>query len=235
MLDDPASQHLICWAGRKLEFKLNEPEEVARLWGIQKNRPTMNYDKLSRSLRYYYEKGIISKVSGERYVYRFAYEPEVLAKLTLEETLSTVLPPKHDKKGPSTNQSVEDVVFPPPPPSPNSFLSPPNPPVLQQTLIPTPPPPPLPSQQLQTPVQGGIYQPHWQEHFVYSNTSDYDWSDDYAATDSFSYQTTITNTNPNITNHQYDYAYTYEQASQVYRTDPDADSYVLFECPDYYQ
>lgn len=28
MLDDPASQHLICWAGRKLEFKLNEPEEV---------------------------------------------------------------------------------------------------------------------------------------------------------------------------------------------------------------
>ena len=31
----------------------------------------MNYDKLSRSLRYYYEKGIMQKVSGERYVYRF--------------------------------------------------------------------------------------------------------------------------------------------------------------------
>ncbi|VDK87140.1 unnamed protein product [Dibothriocephalus latus] len=28
MLDDPNSQHLICWTGRKLEFKLNEPEEV---------------------------------------------------------------------------------------------------------------------------------------------------------------------------------------------------------------
>ena len=25
------------------------------------NRPAMNYDKLSRSLRYYYEKGIMSK------------------------------------------------------------------------------------------------------------------------------------------------------------------------------
>lgn len=47
-----------------MEFKLVEPEEVARRWGIQKNRPAMNYDKLSRSLRYYYEKGIMQKVAG---------------------------------------------------------------------------------------------------------------------------------------------------------------------------
>lgn len=48
-----------------MEFKLVEPEEVARRWGIQKNRPAMNYDKLSRSLRYYYEKGIMQKVAGK--------------------------------------------------------------------------------------------------------------------------------------------------------------------------
>uniref|UniRef100_K7G6K3 ETS variant transcription factor 5 n=1 Tax=Pelodiscus sinensis TaxID=13735 RepID=K7G6K3_PELSI len=51
---------------------------VARRWGIQKNRPAMNYDKLSRSLRYYYEKGIMQKVAGERYVYKFVCDPDAL-------------------------------------------------------------------------------------------------------------------------------------------------------------
>jgi hypothetical protein len=50
---------------------------VARQWGAQKNRPTMNYDKLSRSLRYYYEKNIMQKVSGERYVYKFVCDTNI--------------------------------------------------------------------------------------------------------------------------------------------------------------
>lgn len=58
------SARCIAWTGKGMEFKLVEPEEVARLWGLQKNRPAMNYDKLSRSLRYYYEKGIMQKVAG---------------------------------------------------------------------------------------------------------------------------------------------------------------------------
>ncbi|KAG7268934.1 hypothetical protein CRUP_002930, partial [Coryphaenoides rupestris] len=61
LLDNPANGHFIAWTGRNMEFKLIEPEEVARRWGMQKNRPAMNYDKLSRSLRYYYEKGIMQK------------------------------------------------------------------------------------------------------------------------------------------------------------------------------
>lgn len=72
------SSSCIAWTGRGMEFKLIEPEEVARRWGLQKNRPAMNYDKLSRSLRYYYEKGIMQKVNGERYVYRFVCDPEAL-------------------------------------------------------------------------------------------------------------------------------------------------------------
>ncbi|XP_073994052.1 uncharacterized protein isoform X2 [Rhodnius prolixus] len=78
LLDDPTNSSCIVWTGRGLEFKLVEPEEVARRWGIQKNRPAMNYDKLSRSLRYYYEKGIMQKVAGERYVYKFVCDPDTL-------------------------------------------------------------------------------------------------------------------------------------------------------------
>ncbi|NXO03375.1 ETV4 protein, partial [Rhinopomastus cyanomelas] len=85
LLDDPNNSHFIAWTGRGMEFKLIEPEEVARLWGIQKNRPAMNYDKLSRSLRYYYEKGIMQKVAGERYVYKFVCEPEALFSLAFPD------------------------------------------------------------------------------------------------------------------------------------------------------
>ncbi|KAG7190607.1 hypothetical protein KM043_006694 [Ampulex compressa] len=82
LLDDPANAPCIAWTGRGMEFKLIEPEEVARRWGVQKNRPAMNYDKLSRSLRYYYEKGIMQKVAGERYVYKFVCDPEALFNMT---------------------------------------------------------------------------------------------------------------------------------------------------------
>ncbi|KAM8804925.1 ETS translocation variant 5 [Eudromia elegans] len=86
LLDDPANAHFIAWTGRGMEFKLIEPEEVARRWGIQKNRPAMNYDKLSRSLRYYYEKGIMQKVAGERYVYKFVCDPEALFSMAYPDS-----------------------------------------------------------------------------------------------------------------------------------------------------
>uniref|UniRef100_A0A8C1EUF4 ETS variant transcription factor 5b n=1 Tax=Cyprinus carpio carpio TaxID=630221 RepID=A0A8C1EUF4_CYPCA len=85
LLDDPSNGHFIAWTGRGLEFKLIEPEEVARRWGIQKNRPAMNYDKLSRSLRYYYEKGIMQKVAGERYVYKFVCDPDALFSMAFPD------------------------------------------------------------------------------------------------------------------------------------------------------
>ncbi len=33
------------------EFRLLDPEEVARQWGVRKAKKNMNYDKLSRALR----------------------------------------------------------------------------------------------------------------------------------------------------------------------------------------
>ncbi|XP_023804956.1 ETS translocation variant 5-like isoform X2 [Oryzias latipes] len=101
LLDNPGNAHLIVWTGRNMEFKLNDPEEVARLWGVQKNRPAMNYDKLSRSLRYYYEKGIMQKVAGERYVYKFVCNPEALFSMAFPEhqrpCLKAELPPGEEE------------------------------------------------------------------------------------------------------------------------------------------
>lgn len=71
LLTDQNKRHVINWVGNEGEFKLNSPEVVAQLWGERKNKPTMNYEKLSRALRYYYDGDMISKVPGKRFVYKF--------------------------------------------------------------------------------------------------------------------------------------------------------------------
>jgi len=60
----------------------------------------MNYDKLSRSLRYYYEKGIMQKVAGERYVYRFACDPDALFTMAFPDNRIPVL--KSDQANPGS-------------------------------------------------------------------------------------------------------------------------------------
>lgn len=62
LLTDKHHRNAIQWLGNDGEFKLVNPEIVAQLWGERKNKPTMNYEKLSRALRYYYEGDMISKV-----------------------------------------------------------------------------------------------------------------------------------------------------------------------------
>lgn len=69
----PHAEPIIEWTRKSAaEFKLLDPEEVARLWGVQKNRPTMNYDKLSRSLRYYYEKGTSYQIQALQKRYKIS-------------------------------------------------------------------------------------------------------------------------------------------------------------------
>lgn len=55
-------------------FFLISSDEVARRWGERKSKPNMNYDKLSRALRYYYDKNIMTKVHGKRYAYKFDFQ-----------------------------------------------------------------------------------------------------------------------------------------------------------------
>ncbi|XP_029924780.1 protein C-ets-2 [Myripristis murdjan] len=85
LLTDKNCQSIISWTGDGWEFKLTDPDEVAQRWGQRKNKPKMNYEKLSRGLRYYYDKNIIHKTSGKRYVYRFVCNLEKLLGYSAEE------------------------------------------------------------------------------------------------------------------------------------------------------
>ncbi|XP_061511676.1 protein FEV isoform X2 [Anopheles gambiae] len=73
LLADSSNAPCISWEGTNGEFKLSDPDEVARRWGERKAKPNMNYDKLSRALRYYYDKNIMTKVQGKRYTYKFDF------------------------------------------------------------------------------------------------------------------------------------------------------------------
>lgn len=94
MLTDREAQQCISWTSRQWEFALHSPEEVARRWGVRKNKPKMNYEKLSRGLRYYYDKSIIHKVPGKRYGYRFVCDLEALLGLSWGQMRRMLANPK---------------------------------------------------------------------------------------------------------------------------------------------
>ncbi|XP_043277471.1 DNA-binding protein D-ETS-6-like [Venturia canescens] len=79
LLSDSSNSSCIAWEGSNGEFKLTDPDEVARRWGERKSKPNMNYDKLSRALRYYYDKNIMTKVHGKRYAYKFDFHGLMIA------------------------------------------------------------------------------------------------------------------------------------------------------------
>lgn len=61
----------IFWTDReKGVFHISQPELVAGAWGSYREVPAMNYDKMSRALRYYYERKILDKIGG-RMMYKF--------------------------------------------------------------------------------------------------------------------------------------------------------------------
>ncbi|KAF0293159.1 GA-binding protein alpha chain [Amphibalanus amphitrite] len=92
LLTDKARREIIHWVGSEGEFKFSDPEMVAHLWGQRKNKPNMNYEKLSRALRYYYDSDMLQKVPGKRFVYKFicdlravlGYSPAELSRLVME-------------------------------------------------------------------------------------------------------------------------------------------------------
>jgi len=72
LLDKRFCPRIIEWEDReKGVFKFKESAEVAKIWGLHKNNKNMTYEKLSRALRYYYQRDMLIRVPGRRLVYQF--------------------------------------------------------------------------------------------------------------------------------------------------------------------
>eukprot|EP00061_Rhincodon_typus_P010279 g34451.t1 len=85
LLQKEEYHNVIAWQGDYGEFVIKDPDEVAKLWGVRKCKPHMNYDKLSRALRYYYNKRILHKTKGKRFTYKFNFSKVILVNYPLLE------------------------------------------------------------------------------------------------------------------------------------------------------
>ncbi|XP_077580957.1 ETS domain-containing transcription factor ERF-like [Stigmatopora nigra] len=91
LLGSGGQDNAISWGGEWGEFVIRDPERLARLWGERKGKPHMNYDKLSRALRYYYNKRILQKTKGKRFTYKFNLSKLILVKYHLPPSYHQIL------------------------------------------------------------------------------------------------------------------------------------------------
>jgi len=73
LLRDPETNpSVIMWEDEpEGKFRVINSTAFAQLWAMEKKNPAMNYEKLSRAMRYYYRNKEIEMVKGERLTYKF--------------------------------------------------------------------------------------------------------------------------------------------------------------------
>merc|ERR1712115_311966 len=73
LLRDPETNpSVIMWEDEPAgKFRVINSTAFAQLWAVEKKNPAMNYEKLSRAMRYYYRNKEVEMVKGERLTYKF--------------------------------------------------------------------------------------------------------------------------------------------------------------------
>ena len=82
LLNDKKYVHVMQWRNElepdnralESEFRINDPNELAKLWGQTKGNESMKFASLSRTLRTYQSNGIMVKSRDDDSVYRFNFD-----------------------------------------------------------------------------------------------------------------------------------------------------------------
>ncbi|CAF0885013.1 unnamed protein product [Brachionus calyciflorus] len=109
LLQDPAYNAVIKWEDdSKMIFRIVQAEKLAALWGLQKNRLGMTYEKLSRGMRYYYPNNIIAREPGRRLLYRFMRHPDEIKKFVKKNGTYMLKKAKSNGKDDKNDLNPED-------------------------------------------------------------------------------------------------------------------------------
>lgn len=99
LLCDKTNNNCIRWEGDEGHFSILNQEELAKRWGERKRRKQMTYEKLSRAIRYYYDKNYVNKIHGKKATYKFNFD----------ELLKSSSRPNHQSKNKETDESTSMV------------------------------------------------------------------------------------------------------------------------------
>jgi len=90
----------------KYEFLVKDKNLLAKLWGLFKGNPAMDYSKLTRALRYYYKKDLIEKAADQPYTYKFILSEKTLRYLPTQGELAQYIP---EETSDYTNQRTKSL------------------------------------------------------------------------------------------------------------------------------